>query len=106
MENYPGNWVCTISKDNNVWRTWRWTVGANGRPVMHPEQQGNISLWYNSYLVDMEIPPGGSPIDGRLAGPSASLFYGQPWTSPEGRSMAARVPKKGQPWPVPSTGAK
>lgn len=106
MENYPGNWVCTISKDNNVWRTWRWTVGTNGRPVMHPEQQGNISLWYNSYLVDMEIPHGGSPIDGRLAGPSASLFYGQPWTSPEGRSMAARVPKKGQPWPVPSTGAK
>lgn len=102
MENYPGNWQCKIEKNGEVWRTWRWTIGRDGRPVLHSEQRGNVNLGFNSYLIDMEIPPGGAPMDGRLAGPSTSFFYGQPWTSPEGKAMAARVPKKGDPWPRPS----
>lgn len=103
MEDHPGNWVCKIEKEGKVWRTWRWTIGRDGRPVLHPEQRGNINLGFNSYLIDMEIPPGGAPMDGRLAGPSTSFFYGQPWTSAEGKAMAARLPKKSHPWPRPST---
>jgi hypothetical protein len=37
-----------------------------------------------------------------LNGASNSFFYGQPWTSAEGKTMANRVPKKGNPFPVPS----
>ncbi len=103
LEDHPGKWECTISKNGATWRTWRWTIGSDGRPVLHPEQRGNVNLGFNTYLVDMEIPAGGAPMDGRLAGPSTSLFYGQPWTSAEGKAMAARLPKKGSPWPVPST---
>jgi hypothetical protein len=103
MEDYPGNWQCTISKNGAVWRTWRWTVGRNGRPMQHAEQASNVNLASNAFLIDMDIPAGGAPMDGRLAGPSTSLFNGLPWTSAEGKAMAARLPKKGTAWPVPST---
>lgn len=103
MEDHPGNWQCSISKDGAVWRTWRWTVQPGGRIAAHPEQVSNVNLAANAYLVDMVIPPGGSPMDGRLAGPSTSLFNGLAWTTPEGKAMAARLPKKSRPWPVPST---
>ncbi len=106
MEDHPGNWVCKIEKNGQVWRTWRWTIGRDGRPAMHPEQRGNVNLGFNSYIVDMEIPPGGAPMDARLAGPSTSFFYGQPWTSAEGKTMAARLPKKSNPWPIASTSAR
>lgn len=106
LDEYKGDWQCTIGKGGEVWRTIRFRVGANGMPEVHPEQRGNINLGYNTYLVDFEIPAGGSLLDGRLNGPSNSLFYGQPWTSAEGRTMAARVPKKGNPFPVPSSAAK
>lgn len=106
MDDYPGNWQCTISKNGAIWRTWRWTVGRDGRVALHPEQTGNIKLAANAYLVDMEVPSGGSPMDGRLAGPSTSLFNGLPWMSAEGKAMAARLPKKNRPWPVPSNAVK
>jgi hypothetical protein len=102
IDDYKGDWQCTIGKSGNVWRTLRFRVGSNGMPEVHPEQRGNINLGYNTYLVDLEIPAGGSLLDGRLNGPSASLFYGQPWTSAEGKTMAAGVPKKGNPFPIPS----
>lgn len=101
LEDYPGNWECSLMENGEVWRTWRFTIGSDGRPPMHAEQMGNINLAFNSYLVDMEIPAG-SALDGRLNGASASFFYGQPWTSAEGKAMAGRVPKKGNPFPVPS----
>ncbi|MEZ5421627.1 MAG: hypothetical protein R2682_00860 [Pyrinomonadaceae bacterium] len=106
LEDFKGNWECTFGKGNVVWRTIRFRVGADGMPELHPEQRGNINLGYNTFLVDMEIPPGGSMLDGRLNGPSTSLFYGQPWTSAEGKSMAARVPTKGNPFPRPSNKRK
>jgi hypothetical protein len=106
MEDHPGAWQCRIEKNGETWRTWRWTIGRDGRPVMHAEQRSNVNLGFNTYLIDMEIPPGGAPMDGRLAGPSTSLFYGQPWTSPEGRAMAGRVPVKGKAFPVPSTSVR
>ncbi len=102
IEDYKGNWECKIGKDNVVWRMIRFKVGANGMPELHPEQRGNINLGYNTFLVDMEIPAGGSLLDGRLGGASTSLFYGQPWTSAEGKTMANRVPKKGNPFPAAS----
>lgn len=106
IDKYPGKWECKIQKNGETWRTWRWTILPNGRPAFHPEQQGNVNLSNNTYLIDMEIPAAGAPMDRRLAGPSTSFFHGQPWTSVEGKAMAARLPKKGDPWPVPSTGVK
>ncbi len=101
LDDLPGSWECSLMNNGDVWRTWKFTV-ANGRPAMHPEQNGNINLAYNSYLVDMVIPAAGSALDKRLGGPSSGLFYGQPWTSAEGKAMAARVPKLGNLFPVPS----
>lgn len=107
LEDYPGNWECSLMNNGEVWRTWRWKVGSNGMPEVHPEQMGNVNLYFNSFIVDMEIPAGGSPLDKRLLPlPANGLFYGQPWKSPEGRAMAGRVPKKGSPAPVPSTSVK
>lgn len=105
LEDYPGNWECSLMNNGEVWRTWRWKIGSNGMPDLHPEQKGNVNLYFNSFIVDMEIPAGGSPLDKRLVPVSAAqgLFYGQKWSTPEGKAMAARVPKKGDPFPVPST---
>ncbi len=105
LEDYPGNWECSLMNNGEVWRTWRWRIGSNGRPDVHPEQNGNVNLYFNSFIVDMMIPAGGSPLDQRLVPVSATegLFYGQKWTSAEGRAMAARLPVKGKPWPAPST---
>jgi hypothetical protein len=50
-------------------------------------------------------PAGGSPMDKRLVpGESTAkgLFYGIPWTSAEGKAIAAKVPKKGDAFSVPS----
>ena len=49
-----------------VWRTWRWTIGSDGNPPLHPEQSGNVNLYFNSYIVDMEIPAANSSLDKRL----------------------------------------
>lgn len=106
IDEYKGDWQCTIGKGDEVWRTIRFRVGANGMPEMHPEQRGNINLGYNTFLVDFEIPTGGSLLDGRLNGPSNSLFYGQPWSTAEGKSMAARVTRKGNAFPVSSVAAE
>lgn len=102
LEDYPGNWECSLMNNGETWRTWRWKVGADGMPEMHPEQKGNVNLYFNSFIVDMEIPAGGSPLDKRLA-PEATangFFYGQPWTSAQGKAMAGRLPRKGNPYPV------
>jgi hypothetical protein len=109
LEDYPGNWECSYNVNGAVYRTWRWKVGADGRIETHPEQKGNVSLGYNTYLVEMDIPAGGSALDKRLV-PGESLakglFYGIPWTSAEGKAMAARVPKKGEPFSLPSNMVK
>lgn len=108
LEDHPGNWECSLMNNGEIWRTWRWKVGPGGLPEMHPEQKGNINLGYNTYLVDMEIPAGGSPMDKRLVPESLAkgLFYGIPWTSAEGKATAAKVPKKGDAFSVPSNMVK
>ncbi len=102
LEDYPENWECSLMNNGEIWRTWRWKIGANGMPETHAEQKGNINLGYNTFLVNTEIPVGGSVLDARLTGASQNLFYGQPWTSAEGKAMANKVPKKGNPYPIPS----
>lgn len=108
LEDYPGNWECSLMNNGEVWRTWRWTIGSDGKPPLHAEQNGNVNLYFNSFIVDMEVPATNSPLDKRLV-PEAmrsGLFYGIPWKSAEGKAMAAKLPKKGLPYPVPSTMAK
>lgn len=104
--DHPGKWECSVIAKGETYRIFRWEV-ANGKIVKHPEQQnGNINLYYDAAMIDMEIPTGGSPIDFRLMPmPEMGLFYGIPWTTAEGKAKAARVPKVGNPYPVPSTKA-
>ena len=108
LKEYPGNWECGISDNGNVLRTWRWTVGANGMPVKHPEQNGNVNLFSNAYVIETEIPAGGTFLDKRLVPVSLGegFFFGQKWTTPEGKAMAAKVPTKGNPEPIPSNRIK
>ncbi len=101
----PGKWECGIigDKDRTVFRTIRFEVTGEGNIVPHPEQRsGNVNLAPDNFMIDIEIPAGGSTLDKRLLPmPNAGLFYGIPWSTPEGKAMAAKVPKKGDPYPVP-----
>lgn len=108
FNNHPGKWECHLTNNGATLRTWRWTVLPNGMAVKHPEQNGNVNLFYNSYLIDTEIPAGGTLIDKRLAPVSLAegLFYGLPWTTAEGKAMAGKVPTKGTLAPVPSNKIK
>ena len=89
-------------------RTWRWTVRPDAPNVIvapHPEESAGLTLYPGAHLVETEIPAGGSFIDRRIfpAAVQAGFIYGHKWQTPEGRAMAAKVPAKGKPWPVPST---
>ncbi len=99
----PGNWQCTVtgSADRELYRTFRFTIDNSGRIVPHPEQQNGTVVFADwEFMIDMEIPAGGSPIDQRLMrSPNAGFFYGIPWSTPEGKAMAGRVPTKGNPYP-------
>jgi hypothetical protein len=106
ISNKPGNWECKItrSSDRELIRTFRFTLDTNGQIVTHPEQQkGKVVFAPWEYMIEMDIPPGGSPIDHRLKrSPELGFFHGIPWTTPEGRAMAERVPNKGNPFPLPA----
>lgn len=109
VHKFKGNWECRIMKDAEVIRIFRWKVGNDGLPVLHPEQaNGNINLYYNAFLVEMEIPAGGSSLDNRLIPISADngFFYGIPFSTPEGKAMGTKIPKKGNPFPIPSNMVK
>lgn len=104
LRDKKGSWECSVRFNGEVVRTFRWTTGGNGLPVLHPEQAtGNINLHYNSYLIEAEVPPGGSFYDHRLLPlPNDGFFYGIPWRSAEGKAAAAKIPTKGAPYHVPS----
>ena len=108
MQDHPGEWKCDYKYDGETIRTFRWTVGQDGKPIPHAEQKnGNINLAHNGFLIKTEIPEGGSEFDHRLAPmPNAGFFYGLPWTSAEGKAMAESVPRKGNLYHVPSNRAK
>ncbi|NNE98013.1 MAG: hypothetical protein HKN25_03225 [Pyrinomonadaceae bacterium] len=104
ITNKPGKWECRIVGNGNreVARIFRFEVNGDGSIARHPEQvNGNVNLDENTFLIDLEIPKGGSVIDRALL-PSANrgLFYGIPWSTTEGKAMAAKMPKKGNPFPT------
>lgn len=103
-----GNWECSFRVNGETIRTFRWTIGNDGKPQPHAEQRsGNINLNYNAFLIETEVPAGGSVFDHRLLPlPNDGFFYGVPWTSPEGKAMAGKVPVKGTPYHVSSDKAK
>lgn len=96
-----GKWECAIVEKGVTFRTFRFEI-KDGDLVPHAEQKnGNVNLFYKAALVDMEIPKGGSPFDFRLHPlPNDGLFYGISWSTAEGKAMAGRMPKKGNPFPV------
>lgn len=98
----PGKWQCDVigDKSNATFRTIRFDV-AGGNIVPHPEQaSGNVNLDKDKWMIDLEIPRGGSEIDKRLVpSPNDGLFYGIPWATPEGKALAGKLPKKGEPFP-------
>lgn len=104
MSDHKGKWECSIRLNGETLRTFRWTVGNDGRPTLHAEQaNGNINLANNAYLIEAEVPQGGSSFDHRLLPlPNDGVFYGIQWTSAEGKAAAAKVPTKGRPYHVPS----
>ena len=108
IAKYPGKWECSIRQAGETLRIFRWEVGSDGKIVPHAEQQnGNINLFYKTYLIDVEIPAGRNSLDYRtMPMPNAGLFYGIPWSSSEGKATAAKVPRKGNPYHVPSNRAK
>ncbi len=105
LEDHPGRWECTFREGPNVVRAWRWTVRPDGIVAPHPEEGTGLTFFPGGHLVETEIPAGGSFIDRRIypAAVQAGFMYGHRWQTPEGKAMAARVPAKGKPWPVPST---
>lgn len=105
MADHKGNWECSIRQNGETIRTFRWKTGSDGMPIAHQEQtSGNVNLGYNGYLIEAEVPAGGSSVDHRLLPlPNDGVFYGIPWTSAEGKAAAGKVPTKGRPYHVPST---
>ena len=100
----PGNWECKFMNNGETYRIFRFKVTIDGLIGPHPEQaSGNVNLYHNAFMIDMEIPGGGTEFDYRL-GPQLAkgFFYGIPWKTAEGKAMAARVPKKGSLLPTPS----
>lgn len=100
----PGNWECKFMNNGETYRIFRFKVESNGEIARHPEQAiGNVNLYHNASIIDIEIPDGATEYDYRLAPqPAKGLFYGIPWKTAEGKAMAARIPKKGSLLPVPS----
>ena len=105
LEDHPGRWECTFREGPNVVRSWRWTVRPDVIVAPHPEEGPGLTFFPGAHLVETEIPAGGSFIDRRIfpAAVQAGFIYGHRWQTPEGKAMAAKVPAKGKPWPVPST---
>ncbi len=107
VEDNPGNWECKVISNGETLRIFRWKV-TNGKIVPHAEQASrNVNLFYDAAMIEMEIPNGGASFDYRLTPmPEMGLFYGVPWKTAEGKAMAKRVPKVGNPFHVPSNRAK
>jgi hypothetical protein len=108
LRDFKGKWECSFRLNGEVVRTFRWTIGRDGNPVPHPEQQsGNVNLNYNGFLIEAEVPPGGHEYDYRLLPlPGDGFFYGIAWQSPEGKAAASKIPTKGTPFHIPSNRVK
>lgn len=96
MGDHPGAWVCDLRAAGRVVRQFRFTVGADGRMMQHPELVGPGA---------MRVVPGVTMVDMRFARANdfdfsfqpaairASAPYGRPWTNPEAvREMLGALP--------------
>jgi len=101
LHEHPGVWECQWRMERDVLRTWRWTVGANGRVVPHPEQAAGLSLGPNAFLVETVLPAAATPYDAAVdrAAIEERAFYGLGWRSEAGRAAAARAPSFGEATP-------
>lgn len=96
LEDHPGRWEVQYLHQQRPVRTWRFTVNADGSIAPHPEQ-ATLAMAADGMFVETEIPAGGSFADARLVPAAAQRGrFGGPWVSAEGKSLAARVPSKGQ----------
>lgn len=98
LDAHPGRWECEWRDGQTVLRIFRWTVGADGKLVPHPEQNAGLTLGLNAFLVETEIPTPPSDLDTRAHRDSVvrNAFYGLGWRSEEGRAHAARSPNIGR----------
>jgi hypothetical protein len=103
--DHPGEWKVTYIINRKPVRVWRFKIDRNGLPVPHAEQtKGGLNLLPNAVLVDTEIPGEGGDFDGRLTPEFVTQggFFGRPWASDSLKTLSAKVPSKGTPFPVAS----
>ncbi|MBL8677813.1 MAG: hypothetical protein JNK05_01510 [Myxococcales bacterium] len=98
MRANPGRYTCDLRAEGRTIRRWAWTVGADGVPAQHAEQQAGLYLGPRAILVDTTVPPDSTfdertnPADVRAGG-----FFGRPWASEAMRTLAAATPTFGRP---------
>jgi hypothetical protein len=93
MRTNPGQYTCDLRAEGRTVRRWAWTVGANGVPVQHAEQQAGLYLGPRAVLLDTTVPTD-SRLDERTnpAEVRAGGFYGRPWATEAMRTLAAATP--------------
>jgi hypothetical protein len=98
LDAHPGRWECEWRDGQTALRVFRWTVGADGKLVPHPEQSAGLTLGLNAFLIETEVPTPPSDLDTRAHRDSVArnAFYGLGWRSEEGRANAARAPNIGR----------
>jgi len=101
IDDHPGNWECEWRLNRDVLRTFRFTVGEDGRVVPHPEQSAGLELGPNIFLVETEIPAKGTGLDSRVHRNSVNrgAFLGRGFKSPKGKALVRKLPNVDQPTP-------
>ncbi|MBM4376500.1 MAG: hypothetical protein FJ095_15570 [Deltaproteobacteria bacterium] len=100
--NHPGKWECEWRNgESRTLRTFRFSVGENGRVAPHQEQsEHRLSLAPDAVLVETVIPSD-DPLDERTnPGVVASgAFQGRGFKSASMLALAKAIPAKGNPLP-------
>ncbi len=100
LNDHPGEWEIEWVVNGETLRSWRFDVDETGRIQPWDETPGDITTGPHAHFVEMNIPEGGTSIDGRLTPDfveDGALFgLGLP------DEFADKVPEKGEPFPVPS----
>ncbi len=97
----PGAWECALRNDAGVTlRTFRWTVGADGRVQSHAEQAEGLSLPSDAVLIETVIPAGNG-LDFRTDPASSSrVFSGRGFRTAAARAWNATIPAIGHAAPA------